>query len=101
MTAGWRSIGPAHSAPSGWSVSLRWRSEAVHRNITPQRGNCPGQVSASRWAVGHHQQGRDHLTATGWGDAYELQLLPPPGLDVERIFVAELDLAEPPSIRRA
>jgi len=35
MTAGWRSIGPAHSARSEWSVSLRWRSEAVHRKITP------------------------------------------------------------------
>jgi hypothetical protein len=64
-------------------------------------------VSTVRWRPlagglsGHHQQRRDHLTATGWGDAYELQLLPPPGLDVERIFVAELDLAEPPSIRRA
>jgi hypothetical protein len=44
---------------------------------------------------GHHQQRRDHLTATGWSDAYELQLFAPPGLDIERIFVAELDLAEP------
>jgi DNA/RNA-binding domain of Phe-tRNA-synthetase-like protein len=78
---------------AGHAHARRWTNR--------QSGRSAIRPEPSRSAVGHHQQGRDHLTATGWGDAYELQLLPPPGLDVERIFVAELDLAEPPSIRRA
>jgi hypothetical protein len=50
------------------------------------RATCP---QAGPRLSGHHQQRRDHQTATGWGAESELQLLPPPGVDVQRIFVAE------------